>query len=65
MLDCLVGPDVNGYFGLESETVSGCSKGSSMEQFHHLFCNMTRCPTYVTIAQEPGIAPYLPVTYEE
>jgi hypothetical protein len=65
MLDCLVGPDANGYFALESETVSGFSKESSMEQFHHLFCNMTRCPTYVAIAQEPGAQAIFPVTYEE
>jgi hypothetical protein len=65
MLDCLVGPDGEGYFALESEMESGFSKESSLEQFHHLFCNMTCCPTYVAIAKPPNTNDLLPVTYEE
>ncbi len=64
MLDCLVGPDPDGYFALESETVSGFSIESSLEQFHHLFCNMTCVPTYIAIAQS-GTKDPIPVTYLE
>ena len=65
MLDCLVGPNPDGYFDLESETVSGFSIESSLEQFHHLFCNMTCVPTYVVVGQPPDTKESVPFTYEE
>lgn len=65
MLDCLVGPDSDGYFALESETVSGFSRESSLEQFHHLFCNMTCVPTFLAVAQPPKSTEIIPITYEE
>ena len=54
LLDCLTGPDADGYFQLEPETSSGFSVETSLEQFHHLFCNMTCVPTYMVIAAHPN-----------
>ena len=65
MLDCLVGPDENGYFALEAEKASGFSRESSFEQFHHLFCNMTCVPTYMVVANPPHSNDVIPITYEE
>ena len=64
-LDCLVGPDEEGYWNLESETQSGFNKETPLEQYHHLFCNMTQVPTYVTIGMPPGSSDVVPFTYEE
>lgn len=52
-LDCLAGPDSAGYFKKEPETSSGFSVETSLEQFHHLFCNMTAVPTFVVEAEHP------------
>jgi hypothetical protein len=52
-LHALSGPDANRRWHLEPEVQSGFSQESSMEQFHHLFCNLTGTPTHVTIAQHP------------
>jgi hypothetical protein len=60
MLDCLVGPDASGYFRLESETKSGFSRETSLEQYLHLFCNMTCVPTFIAIGLPPGWANQLP-----
>lgn len=65
MIDSLVGPDASGYFTLEAETASGFSKETSLEQFHHLFCNMTCVPTYMAIAKSPDSDDLFPITYEE
>jgi len=65
MLDCLVGTDPQGYFSLEEETQSGFSKESSLEQFHHLFCNMTGVPTYLAIGMPPNSTDVVPLSYEE
>lgn len=65
MIDCLVGPDSGGYFSLEQETQSGFSKETSLEQFHHLFCNMTCVPTFVAIGIPPGANQPIPLSYEE
>jgi hypothetical protein len=54
-LDCLSGPDNQGYWQLERETTSGFSVETSLEQFHHLFCNMTAVPTFVVVASHPEV----------
>jgi len=54
-LDCLAGPDEKGYFRLEVERKSGFSLQSSMEQFHHLFCNVTGAPCFAAVAQHPRL----------
>lgn len=53
-LDCITGPDESGYWKLEPETTSGYSLESSMEQFHHLFCNLTGAPTFIAIVTHPN-----------
>jgi hypothetical protein len=65
MLDCLVGPDASGYFHLESETGSGFSRETSLEQYLHLFCNMTCVPTFIAIGLPPGSTEPIPISYEE
>lgn len=65
MIDCLIGPDADGCFALESETQSGFSRESSFEQFLHLFCNMTCVPTFLAIGMPPGAIQPLPFSYEE
>jgi hypothetical protein len=65
MLDCLVGPDCDGYYSLESETQSGFNRESSLEQYLHLFCNMTCVPTYLAIGLPPGSPEPIPLSYEE
>ncbi len=52
-LDALAGPDAGGYFVREPETTSGFSQETSLEQFHHLFCNMTGVPSFVAEAEHP------------
>lgn len=52
-LDGLAGPDPGGYFAREPETASGFSRETSLEQFHHLFCNMTGVPSFVAEAEHP------------
>lgn len=64
-IDCLVGPDSTGRFSLEAETESGFSKESSLEQFHHLFCNMTGVPIHLVIGMPPGSTELVPLSYEE
>ena len=60
---CLSGPDRNGYFALEEEKASGYNLNTSLEQFHHLFCNMTGMPAIVIVATPPGSTdPFLAVT---
>jgi hypothetical protein len=54
-LDCLTGPDQDGYFHMETEKKSGFSLETSMEQFHHLFCNVTGVPCFAAVAQHPGL----------
>lgn len=51
-LDCLSGPE-NGYFFRERETQSGFNYETPLEQYHHLFCNLTDTPTFVVVAQHP------------
>jgi hypothetical protein len=51
-LDCLAGPE-NGYFFRERETQSGFNLETSLEQYHHLFCNLTDTPTFVVVGQHP------------
>lgn len=65
MIDCLVGPDAEGRYSLESETQSGFSRETVLEQFHHLFCNMTCVPTFIAIGMPPQSAESMPITYEE
>jgi hypothetical protein len=52
-LHCLSGPDRDGYWQLEQEQVSRFNVLTTMEQFHHLFCNMTGVPTFVAVASHP------------
>jgi hypothetical protein len=52
-LHSLSGPDENGRWSLERETESGYSQEASMEQFHHLFCNLTGVPTFVAVSSHP------------
>jgi hypothetical protein len=52
-LDGLAGPDAGGYFVREPETASGFSRETCLEQFHHLFCNMTGVPSFVAEAEHP------------
>lgn len=52
-LDGLAGPDPAGYFEREPETTSGFSHETSLEQFLHLFCNMTGVPSFVVEATHP------------
>lgn len=49
-LHCL-SPVGAGYWQLESETTSRFNVRTSLEQFHHLFCNMTCVPTFVVVAE--------------
>lgn len=63
-IDCLDGPDEKGYWRLEPETHSGFSVKTSMEQFHHLFCNMTGVPTFVAITNHPSIPRHQVMSYE-
>jgi hypothetical protein len=65
MLDCLVGPDESGYYRLESETQSGFSRETSLEQYLHLFCNMSCVPTFIAIGLPPGSTEPIPISYEE
>jgi len=65
MLDCLVGPDASGYFRLESETKSGFSRETSLEQYLHLFWNMTCVPIYLAIGLPPNSTEPVPLSYEE
>jgi hypothetical protein len=65
MLDCLVGPDASGYYRLESETQSGFSRETSLEQYLHLFCNMSCVPTFIAIGLPPGSTEPIPISYEE
>lgn len=55
-LDCLSGPDANGYFRLEERT-DGFSLQVTMEQFHHLFCSVTGPPTCVGEISHPRMLP--------
>jgi len=64
-LDCLSGPDAQGYFRLERERTSGFSVETSMEQFHHLFCNMTGVPTFIVIASRPGSSGHHLMSYHQ
>jgi hypothetical protein len=64
-LDCLSGPDDAGYFQLERETNSKFSVETSMEQFHHLFCNLSCVPTFIAIAAHPGLPGHQVMSYEE
>lgn len=54
-LHSLAGPDPNGYWQLEPETSSTFSTETSLEQYHHLFCNMTSVPTFVVVAAHPEV----------
>lgn len=65
MLDCLVGPDTDGYFALESVTESGFSIETPLEQFHHLFCNMTQVPTFLGLGAPPNQQQVIPSTIME
>lgn len=64
-LDCLTGPDQQGYYQLEPETTSKFSVVTSMEQFHHLFCNLTGVPTFVAITAHPKLPGHQVMSYEE
>jgi len=52
-LDGLRGPDGNSRFEREPETASRFSHETSLEQFLHLFCNMTGAPSFVVEATHP------------
>lgn len=64
-LDCLTGPDSGGYFQLEPETTSSFSVATSMEQFHHLFCNLSGVPTFIAITVHPELPGHQVMSYEE
>ena len=49
--DALTVPDKDGYCRLEAETTSGFNIETSLEQYHHLFCNMTAVPAFVVVAE--------------
>jgi hypothetical protein len=51
-VDCLV-PDGLGW-KLEEEITSGFNRETTMETFHHLFCNMTTVPTWATTLHYPN-----------
>lgn len=65
LFDCLVGPSAEGHFALEEEKKSGFNFESPLEQFHHLFCNMTCVPTFVACGKPPGSEDIFPITGEE
>ena len=51
-IDCLKGPDSEGYFSLESDPDSGQNPhGSIFESVHHIFCNQTDVPLRVLTSQ--------------
>ena len=64
-LDCITGPDKDGYWKLEPETQSRFSIETSMEQFHHLFCNLTDVPTHIIIAAHPDQVGQEAMTHHE
>jgi len=41
----------------EEEKTSGYNRETSLEQFHHLFCNMTTVPTWAAVLQLPSWNP--------
>lgn len=51
LLDCLV-PDGGGWKH-EVEKASGYNRITSLETFHHLYCNMTGVPTWAALLQYP------------
>ena len=51
--DGLKGPDADGRFQREPETESGFNNETSLEQYLHLFCNMTGVPAFVSECQHP------------
>ena len=52
-LDGLRGPDINGRFQREPETASGFNHETTLEQYLHLFCNITGAPSFVVEATHP------------
>jgi hypothetical protein len=55
-LGCLA-KDTDGHWRLEKDTHSGMNRDTTMQAFHHLFCNMTNVPTYVFLFAAPGAVP--------
>jgi hypothetical protein len=51
-LDCLSGP-VHGYYYREAETQSTYNFETPLEQYHHLFCNLTSTPTFAETCVDP------------
>lgn len=64
-IDCLTGPDDEGYWCLEPEKTSGFSVATSLEQFHHLFCNLSNVPTWIVICAHPGLPGHHVMSFEE
>jgi hypothetical protein len=65
-LDCLSGPDRDGYYWREREMESHFNFQTPLEQYHHLFCNLTGTPTFVTLAQhtqKPGFHAFTPFQF--
>lgn len=51
-LNCLVGPDPDGYFRFEQNNDPGAPLGSSFEVLHHGFCNITEVPLCVMVTAD-------------